>query len=241
MEVAVFQSSGVDRKKQRFKASFHMVFPDVIVRRPELCNGTNLCETTKAASHILARDYVVQSLDECRAQQRLDELKKKISDEKLEAVNGDGSPVRRNDWCEILDENPLWHDPRPGIRTGFRLPFTDKSYAQEAADNENVSKETEGRVKLPVGRWSFQAGMLKPLPDLTAVEWVRMGDISRPVIVTETTIDEQKLQKICQTQVPCLVCPLPATMLKEDKIFLEMVRPLSGYPMILSQPGIARS
>lgn len=28
------------------------------------------------------------------------------------------TPIRagpgKNDWCEILDENPFWHDPRPG-------------------------------------------------------------------------------------------------------------------------------
>merc|ERR1712232_1121684 len=44
-----------------------------------------------------------------------------------------------NDWCELLDERPLWHEPWPDAQTGLRLAFTDK--------------HEEGRPKLPLGRW----------------------------------------------------------------------------------------
>lgn len=200
LEVAAFESSGLDRAKKCFKASFHLVFPDIIVKRPELCHGPlETCLLNRAASHILVRDYVVYRLTEMEhgqneAARRLTRLKDKVSNECLEENDGD---ARRNDWCEILDENPFWHDPRPGKRTGLRLPFTDKRYKEE---------ELEGRVKFPLGRWSFQAGeaALQPLPNLSPVEWVRLGDISRSRLA-ETPIEkliDDKVDPFCM----CLVC-----------------------------------
>ncbi|CAK9030371.1 unnamed protein product [Durusdinium trenchii] len=224
LEVAVFCSSGVDRETGRYKASFHVLFPEIIVRRPILCLDAtqSFCLDGQAASHILVRDHVVASLAAAEKEvQRLNSLRMKASNEIIEA-NPEETPeealrypahwglaynmealekslwLGKNDWCEILDENPFWHDPRPGRRTGFRLPFTDKRWGDKAM---------EGRVKLPLGRWKFQApDILEELPNLTDLEWVRLGDVSRPA-ASETPMNQQKLQAdqadLC---CKCLVC-----------------------------------
>eukprot|EP00439_Symbiodinium_sp_Y106_P054749 s502_g7.t1 len=113
----------------------------------------------------------------------------------FEDVNGSG----RNDWHEIFDENALWHDPRPGRRTGFRLPFTDKAVGED--EDEYCM---EGRPKLPLGRWQLRGEVegdlqdlvVEPLPNLSDTEWVQLGDISycaatEPSHLRKDTVDPE--------------------------------------------------
>lgn len=200
LELAVFSSSGRCRRKRRYKASYHLVFPGVIVDRPVKCSRLEdrTCEEPSPARHVVIRNHLVYRLsvgsEEGQLQQLREDLRRCCNYDVVEAsganTNVSEDPTYLNDWTEVLDENPLWHEPWPEALTGFRLPFTDKP--------------EEGRPKLPFGRWRLtgQPGRLEPLPDLDANEWVRLGDISAcqmsyPTPWTEAAIEEAAWGDCC--------------------------------------------
>ncbi|CAJ1331057.1 unnamed protein product [Effrenium voratum] len=193
LEVVVFSSSGVCLATNRYKASFHVVFPQIIVERPVMCHEKKV-QCAGTASHILVRDHVTHYLSmEEEQNERLKQLRKRVSSDLVQADDPDGP--RLNDWCEILDEMPLWHDPRPGRCTGVRLPYTDK----ELADG------IDPRTKLPLGRWWYQQGRLEKLPPFAdRRHWVRLGDIS--CRETPTELDVSQMDPEVDRYPECPVC-----------------------------------
>ncbi|CAE8722292.1 unnamed protein product, partial [Polarella glacialis] len=194
IQVAAFCSSGFCSRKGRFKASYHLVFPEIMVDRPVMCLEPPIAGRRCPSRHILARDHVVCYLsEEVASGGELAELQSALESACDHAATASSSeeswetPAGLNDWSEVLDENPLWYDPRPDARTGLRLPFTDKV----AADSSPHA--VEGRPKLPLGRWQLHSLspwseaswldlQLEPLAGLDAETWVRLGDISRPSV-----------------------------------------------------------
>ncbi|CAK0888165.1 unnamed protein product [Prorocentrum cordatum] len=197
LEVAVFCSSGPCTVHGREKASYHLVFPQVVVDRPVKA-WPDCPDGPRPATHgrhiMVVRDHIVRALIAESSQpgpladlQELlleccDEL---VTDSEGEEGSGGGEgeeepPVYRNGWSEVVDDKPLRHEPWPDAFTGFRLPFTDKVAPATSA--------LEGRPKVPLGRWLLRAegerGPCGPrlsaerLPDLGAAEWVGLGDVS---------------------------------------------------------------
>ncbi|CAE7256885.1 PRPF4B [Symbiodinium natans] len=221
LEVAAFHSSGMSREKQRFKASYHVTFPDIIVDRLVMCKEKQLPGEPGAnpSAHMICRDqvlcYFAKRQDDTFGlrDDRIAELKKRLDDLCDHEAVGEGDEASgRNDWQEVFDENALWHDPRPGRRTGFRLPFTDKVV------DEVSNPIFEGRPKLPLGRWIVRGSgeealedlVVEPLPQLTDTEWVQLGDISyckaaEPTHLRKDLVDEQ-VDLSWDGDCPCLVC-----------------------------------
>eukprot|EP00929_Paragymnodinium_shiwhaense_P013713 TRINITY_DN121560_c0_g1_i1.p1 TRINITY_DN121560_c0_g1~~TRINITY_DN121560_c0_g1_i1.p1 ORF type:complete len:683 (-),score=137.68 TRINITY_DN121560_c0_g1_i1:14-2062(-) len=183
-EMIVYHASGFDQSKQRLKASFHVVFPDLLVERPVKCWAACPPGPLKArpASHLLVRDHVTHRFVSDEAG-RLEALQEDLRRGCGFDVTANSPTVCMNDWCEVFDEVPLWHEPWPGAETGLRLAFTDKP--------------AEGRPKLPYARWQcvptgsggelFGRVRLEPLPDLTEEEWVALSDIAVSCTRNSTT------------------------------------------------------
>lgn len=230
IEVVVYCSSGFDEEKGREKASFHLVFPMLLVRRPVMCLEGSSKAKPEPGSHVLVRDHVVCCLqDEEQEDFELRHLGDTLRElaasvpEVLTKCNVCKGTVRElseaeargktcgyaecreavhfgcsktacneflcekhskesftNEWSEVFDENPMWHDTMPGNRTGLRLPFTDKSVELHSG-TDTPKRVLAGRVKKTVGRWQFHSnGDISRLPDYGRLEdWVRIGDISR--------------------------------------------------------------
>eukprot|EP00747_Dinoflagellata_sp_TGD_P059394 gnl/TRDRNA2_/TRDRNA2_151544_c0_seq1.p1 gnl/TRDRNA2_/TRDRNA2_151544_c0~~gnl/TRDRNA2_/TRDRNA2_151544_c0_seq1.p1 ORF type:complete len:829 (+),score=143.06 gnl/TRDRNA2_/TRDRNA2_151544_c0_seq1:314-2488(+) len=200
LEVGVFCSSGMCRSKGRYKASYHLVFPELIVDRPEKCwpDCPDGAKRSTPARHIIVRDHVLYHLTEAAdvAGSSLWALRRDLLRCcRYEVIGGDAPSEHPeeldnlevtylNDWTEVLDEKPFWHEPWPEAATGMRLPFTDKAPPCQEQDEEPTTAQVEGRPKIPLGRWRFQkdgeAGDLtmERLPNLDPTEWVRLGDIS---------------------------------------------------------------
>ncbi|CAE7252648.1 PRPF4B, partial [Symbiodinium sp. KB8] len=176
----------MSQEKQRFKASYHVIFPQIIVDRPVMCMERKMPGEAgaKPSGHMICREHLIcffakRDNDDFELRDdRIVELKRRLDALcDFETVDGSG----RNDWHEVFDENALWHDPRPGRRTGFRLPFTDKAVGEDADE-----PCLENRPKLPLGRWQLRGDVkcdledlvMEPLPNLSDTEWVQMGDIS---------------------------------------------------------------
>eukprot|EP00927_Polykrikos_kofoidii_P044801 TRINITY_DN38689_c0_g1_i1.p1 TRINITY_DN38689_c0_g1~~TRINITY_DN38689_c0_g1_i1.p1 ORF type:complete len:1009 (+),score=141.82 TRINITY_DN38689_c0_g1_i1:74-3100(+) len=229
LEIAVFHASGYDRKSNREKVSYHIFFPQIIVDRAVKCWQTNPCVSRDVdaagklgctpsphpARHVMVREHVLHCLHEDGRSQKLHQdllsacgwevIARETSAEGTETTDDSGDTAAQsgetylNDWCEVFDENPFWHEPWPDAFTGLRLPFTDKQ-----GDTYN---QWEGRPKLPLGRWLVREATLEAveksqppqevegevaisiqthvreltverLADLDAVDWVRLGDIS---------------------------------------------------------------
>jgi len=210
LKVAVFSSNGLCRRKKRFKASYHLVFPDIIVDRPEKCTqASGKCGQPPAARHIAVRNHVVCRLSTAGGAwgdlpDLRDDLRRCCDSEVVTGIGDDATYL--NDWTEILDEFPLWHEPGPDAATGLRLPFTDKP--------------REGRPKLPLGRWRFSSTTssdvsledwppkcsIEQLRDLDLVEWVRLGDISADVTGELTPWSEEFLHRDALLELQCPEC-----------------------------------
>jgi len=210
LEVAVFSSNGLCRRKKRFKASYHLVFKDIIVDRPEKCTeASGKCGQRPAARHIAVRNHMVCRLsDAADAGGALADLRddlRRCCDSEV-VSESDDDVTYLNDWTEILDEFPLWHEPGPDAATGLRLPFTDKP--------------REGRPKLPLGRWRFSSATssdvslkdwppkcsIEQLRDLDLVKWVRLGDISADVRRGLTPWSEEGLHPDALSELECPEC-----------------------------------
>lgn len=182
LELVAFCSSGMSPTYERYKASYHLVFPQIIVDRPVKCwpAGGVQCKGEDPARHIAVRNHIVCRLTE---QSAVEESPLSVLRHHLiqacsnQTISGESEldaedPTFLNDWTEVLDENPLWHEPWPEAASGTRLPFTDKPH--------------EGRPKRPLGRWRFVADehggqtslRMSPLPALDAISLMRLGDIS---------------------------------------------------------------
>lgn len=209
LEIAVFCASGIDSLKGRHKASYHFVFPHIIVDRPEKGwpDAPGGGWPPVRGGHMTVRDHIVCRLveetdtsgplarlrSELLARSDYARLEPECDDTEGGPVDAgressDELPAYLNDWPEILDDKPLRHEPWPEAATGFRLPYTDKACPEVIV---------EGRPKVPLGRWLLRsiaqgAGVLvdpqhgadvqlvEQLPEMDPVDWVRLGDISRP-------------------------------------------------------------
>jgi len=175
LELAAYGSSGWCQAKHRYKASYHLVFPHVIVDRPikPWPDGPQELVEGAPGRHLVVRDHVVCRLTrEAGEPGPLADLHEQLleccslavlssDDDDGHGDDAKGSMERAgdfeddedtepstflNDWTEILDDKPLRHEPQPEALTGFRLPFTDKA----------VDGIPEGRPKVPLGRWCLR-------------------------------------------------------------------------------------
>jgi len=217
LEVAVFTSSGYCCKTKRFKASFHMVFPELIVERAVMCWPGR--QHAKMGSHLLVRDHVV-----CHLQDTASAVVKVLQGDLLACCSQTATPTMSNvedieadetalnEWTEVFDENLVWFDPRPGAKTGLRLPFTDKV-------SEAKSGGLEQRPKLPLGRWllhhhgSSEVDIddicVEELEDLQSLtDWIRLGDLSRDwqSEVSVANIDPSRLHPQVQVEAELADC-----------------------------------
>lgn len=218
LELVVFGASGICRLHRRYKASYHLVFPQVVVDRPVKCwPGQGALSARPPARHLRVRDHVLHCLGEDSVEGGLleslqDALRRccdaTLLDDGQEAGSGNGElyddPTYLNDWCEILDENPFWHEPWPESTSGLRLPYTDKQ----------PEGQPEGRPKLPLGRWRLaipcdprEPVAMTPLPQLLPTDWVLLGDLSNCSAAEATPWSEDALHPgVVYDECPCPEC-----------------------------------
>lgn len=188
LQVLVYGASGICKKKARYKASYHLVFPQIIVDRPVYAwpDGPDGHTEEIRARHIIVRDHILYCFDDemqesAALAQLYDDLLDCCNHETVDATlqddeDTDDSPTFLNEWSEVFDEKPFWFEPEPEALSGLRLPYTDK----------NVPELTscERRPKLPLGRYQLahdaESGeiSIEQLADLPALDWIRLGDIS---------------------------------------------------------------
>jgi len=181
LRMAVFESHGICASTYPgfqhdvyAKASFHIVFPDIIVERSENCvqrpegYPREVCNRKPMAQHCELMDHVRNYFDDSKEK---DEDVKKLTEQLLFLDKG-------NTWSEVFDENPTWHECWDDL-TGMRLCWTRK----KSERNSRVKRPWKAfRVRYATTNGARGPLMLEEDSELSpeSIEWSRWGNVADP-------------------------------------------------------------
>lgn len=162
------------------KASFHVVFPDIIVDRPENCmvrKKEGERNRVPMKRHMRIVDHVRLYFEE---NEELTNLLEDIRSFDYEAS-----------WAEIFDEYPCWHECWDDL-TGMRLCYTKKK------------GEKEDRVKRPWKAFQVHDDLMDITNEVNILQWSQWGNVLDPRGIRDVTEwNETRLRKYENTAGLC--------------------------------------